>query len=52
MAANAGAALYVAGSAGTLREGVERAMALIAGGDPLHVLRRLARRSGELASHG
>ncbi len=52
VAANAGAALYVAGSAGTLREGVERAMALIAGGDPLHVLRRLARRSGELASHG
>lgn len=52
VAANAGAALYVAGRAETLREGVERAMALIAGGTPLGVLRRMARRSGELAGHG
>src|SRR5262249_45068355 len=32
VAVNAGAALYVAGEAGTLREGVERARALLAGG--------------------
>ncbi len=52
VAANAGAALYVAGRARTLREGVARAAELVAGGSPLEVLRRMARRSRELAGDG
>lgn len=48
VALNAGAALYVAGRADSLAAGVERALALMAAGEPLRRLERLAELTQDL----
>ncbi len=48
VALNAGAAIYAAGRAESLKAGVERAKALLQNGEPLEVLERLVERSNAL----
>jgi len=52
VALNAGAALYVGGAADSVGEGLKTAREVLASGDSLELLGRLARRSQELAASG